>query len=146
MTENGNNEKKKWINRHVIKSGIPVFSCVDSYVEKTDRTRHIGVDEETFTALQKVLSEYEDSVSMALVAGDIISDAAEKGWQPYEKPCNFKMNFKNLDHDITISITKSVESRLAKLADASGVKISDYIRLAFSWNLVMGKSFSEKPF
>ena len=141
-----NTEKKEWKNRHVVTQGIPVFSCVESYEEKSDKIKHISVDEDTYNALQKYKSTYSDDVPLQLVAGDIISDACDKNWKPFDKPQSVRINFKHLTKDITVAMTKSDTEKMKKLSEACGIKTSDFMRFALSWKLVMSNDFSKKPF
>lgn len=138
-------EKKEWKNRHVITKGMPVFSCIESYEEKPDKIKHISVDEETYNALSAYRSTYVNDVPIQHVAGDIISEACDKNWKPFDKPQAVRLNFKQLSKDITVALTKSDVEKIKKLAEASGIKISDYMRLVFSWKLCMHHDLSENP-
>lgn len=139
-------EKKR---RHVIEEGIPKFACIESYEERADISKHVFIDEQTYNALSRYahsLSTEEKRYPVGTAASDLIGEAIDAGWRPYKsRKDSVKSTFVKCSKNVSLKFTKSDSEKLKSLAEASGITVSDFIKIALCWKLVMNKEYTEKP-
>lgn len=122
--------------------GFEEYDCIEFIEERPSKYKHFAVTDK-MAADVKAYAELIGETTLGTVTAFIVSEATEKNFRPFKQKLrpDQKIQWKELKLQLNCNLRESDANKLKKLADDSGITVSDYIRLAISYFFAHNQSF-----